>query len=80
MSHTKSAACNTLPKRSINDSNNLSKQIPENRKTLVLIYITVLKTSPKFLQLVHLAEEYRDHVTPSCQGHSPAKYTFSVGS
>ena len=41
MSHTKSAACNTLPKRSINDSNNLSMQMPENRKTLVLIYITI---------------------------------------
>ena len=73
MSHTKSAACNSLPKRSINDSNTLSKQMPENRKTLVLIYITVLKTSPKFLHLAHLAEEYRDHVAPSCQGHSPAK-------
>ena len=47
--------------------------MPENRKTLELIYITVLKTSPKFLHLAHLAEEYRDHVTPSCQGHSLAK-------
>ena len=79
MSHTKSAPYNTLPKQSINDSSNLSKRMPENHKTLVL---TVLRTSPKFLRLVHcfFSCGVPRSRAPGCQGRSPANYTFSVGS